>query len=210
MFFPKLSRKAAQHYHNRNGVFYANYRDNYKKIAEDCEHRCVYCDITIDEQGGDEMHLDHFRPQEHFTNLSQNPFNLHLACPKCNILKSSDWPCTKTTGAPSFIGARGYLDRFAHDVFNYLHVDNTGHLIAIGGPVKYMIGMLQLNRPARVNTRRKRILDARRASLLNGIARLTAKLESDKTHKKISENQILKRQHLISDMIELLKISYDK
>jgi 5-methylcytosine-specific restriction endonuclease McrA len=209
MFFPNLARRPANYYHNRNGVFYANYRENYIKIAEDCAQRCVYCDISIEEHGGDEMHLDHFRPQDYFSSLSQHPYNLHLACPKCNILKSSDWPCAKVQTAPSFIGGRGYLDRFTHNAINYLRVDSTGHIVAIGGPVNYMIGMLQLNRSSRVNTRRKRILDARRASLINGINRLTLKLEQDANHNKLTSEKIQKIQSLIFEMIKLLKSSYN-
>ncbi|WP_460158457.1 HNH endonuclease signature motif containing protein [Pseudomonas sp. S3_E11] len=201
MFFPKLIRRKEEEYYSNRNNFYADYRDNYKKIAEDCLNRCVYCDITTDEYGGDEMHLDHFRPQEHFDELSTHPYNLYLSCPKCNGLKTSDWPCPKKLGAPSFIGRIGYLDRFTHDPVIYLKVSQDGLIIPIAGPTDYMIKKMHLNRPSRVNIRRKRIIESKKTVLLNGILRLTSNLEDAVAAGRLTSEQLTERHKKISSLL---------
>lgn len=206
MFFPKLKRRAEHEYHNTLGGFYADYRKNYKKVSEDCQHRCVYCDITVEESGGDEMHLDHFRPQEHFEELSTHPYNLYLACPKCNILKTSDWPSSKRPQGPTFVGRIGYLDRFNHDCNIFLRVEKDGRIIATSGPTEYMIKKMHLNRPSRINVRRKRFIEQRKTQLLKGILRLTENLNKYESEGKLSKNQALEKRKII----ESLLINYAK
>lgn len=169
MFFSKLTRKQESHYHNSKGFFYKSYDQNRAKIVEDCQSKCVYCDIHLDEVGQEGMQLDHFRPQEHFQTLASHPYNLYLSCQKCNRLKSDDWPCPKTIGSPSFVGKMGYIDAFAHDPKNFLTVDKKGVIIAVAGPVEYMIKKMLLNRPARTQIRRKRIQLSSKVKLTNNI-----------------------------------------
>lgn len=201
MFFPKLTRRDEGFYFNNRKKFYANYSDNYVKIAEDCKQRCVYCDITIEEAGGDEMHLDHFRPQEHFSDLSIHPFNLYLSCPKCNGLKTSDWPCSKEPGAPSFVGRIGYLDRFSHDAEAFMEVDANGRIIALAGPVEYMIKKMHLNRSSRVNVRRKRQIEYRKTRLLQGILQLTQKLVDAEINNTLTSEQVASRREQVHALI---------
>ncbi|WP_019615119.1 HNH endonuclease [Psychromonas ossibalaenae] len=191
MFFPKLIRRSEEDYFNIRKKFYANYRDNYPKVKDDCKSRCVYCDITVKEYGGDNMQLDHFRPQEHFEHLETHPHNLYLSCPKCNVLKTSDWPCCKKTNdAPSFVGSIGYLDRFKHNADDYLRVEKDGTITHIAGPTNYMIMKMKLNRPSRTNIRRKRIIESQKTKLLIGINKLTEKLLQDSKSGKISMAQV--------------------
>jgi hypothetical protein len=179
MFFPKLTRRSKEEYHHRGGGFYADYKQNHDKVAADCKHRCVYCDILTIEMGGEGMHLDHFRPQNHFKDLEAHPHNLYLACPKCNQLKSDDWPCSKDVGAPSFIGGIGYLDPFEHDPADYLEIDAGGLIIQKGGPVNYMIKRMLLNRQSRAQIRRRRLLAKKKEQLSSSVTRLIEKLLED-------------------------------
>ena len=93
LFFPKLTRRDVFPM-KANGEFYA-YTRYREEAAEDCQHRCVYCDAEADEVGGPEaMQLDHFRPESfpEFAHLINDPRNIHYACGRCNIWKSDWWP----------------------------------------------------------------------------------------------------------------------
>lgn len=198
MYFPELKRRDVIEYQNRNNQFYADYSLNYSKVAQDCKERCVYCDITIDEFGGDKMQLDHFRPKKHFGHLEIHPYNLYLSCPKCNVLKTSDWPCDKRDGAPSFVGPIGYIDRFTHNAREYLEVSKTGEIISLGGPVSYMIKKMHLNRASRVNVRRKRQLEARKTAVLEKIKSVTTDL-----NRSLSEQEKLRKKELVLSLLAI-------
>lgn len=63
-FFPKILRRENYSVKVCGGYYgYAYYSD---QIYEDCQSRCVYCDIRLDENGNEGFALDHFRPQEKF------------------------------------------------------------------------------------------------------------------------------------------------
>lgn len=182
IFYPPLIRKNIEHYYNRNGVFYSNYLENYSKIADDCLHRCVYCDATEKECGGDNFSLDHFRPKQVFINLFNgilitHPHNLYLSCQKCNVLKSNDWKgSTVILDGPSYVNKEGYLDRFKDNVSDFMSVLRNGEIISINkdGPADYMIRKMLLNRTNRVYLRRKRDIDIKIQKLNNSI---TEKME---------------------------------
>lgn len=173
LHYPTLSRQPENSYRLRTGEFYAasNYQSNYDKVAEDCKHRCVYCDATEKECGGERFSLDHFRPRSLFANkfngiLVYHPFNLHLACQKCNVLKSKDWQgCLVELDGPTYTNGKGYIDRFKSDLSNFLEVDNDGRVRAKvpttndSGPGEYMIRRLHLNRPSRTYIRKKRCIN---------------------------------------------------
>lgn len=201
MFFPKLLRSAENEYYSARRTFYADYRQNYKLVAIDCKNRCVYCDITIEEYGGDEMHLDHFRPQEHFQHLATHPYNLYLSCPKCNGLKTSDWPCAKEAEGVTFVGSIGYLDRFSHDLDVFLQVDSSGKIIPIAGPASYMIKKMHLNRVSRVNVRRKRLIAHRKTRFLQGILKLTDNLQVLQNEGKLSAAQASEKRAQIDALL---------
>ncbi|PSV32189.1 hypothetical protein [Photobacterium sp. GB-210] len=167
LFYPALSRRDLSHYYKSEGVFFATYgcKTNYTNVAQDCLNRCVYCDTHIDEVREEKFSLDHFRPQNIFKNKFQilciHPFNLHLSCQKCNVLKSDDWKgCIETQDGPSFIAKKGYIDRFQVNASEHFKVDNEGKVQSINsdGPAKYMIGRLLLNRTSRVYTRKLRVV----------------------------------------------------
>jgi len=169
-YFPLLTRQPIEEYHNIHGEFYAasNYQQNYDMVAKDCKYRCVYCDVTVKECGGEPLSLDHFRPKALFVDkfdgiLVRHPYNLHLSCQKCNVLKSKDWQgCKETIDGSTYLDGKGYIDRFEQNLLDFIEVDAGGRIqakeAALGdkGPGAYMINRLHLNRPNRVYLRKKR------------------------------------------------------
>ncbi|MCK9709474.1 HNH endonuclease [Pseudomonas syringae] len=156
MFYPILTRRA--NYTTKNdGTYYADYHYYLTEIKEDCQERCVYCDALLSEHGNEGFHIDHFRPYAHFVELKSNPNNLVLACSKCNIWKSKNWP----TGMyfhvhASHDGAIGFIDPFLEPLSNYFRVDQSGKLLTTGAVAEYMLELLHLNRESRIQLRRKR------------------------------------------------------
>lgn len=208
IFYPQLKRKKLEDYYNKNGVFYANYLENYSKIAEDCLHRCVYCDATEHECGGDNFSLDHFRPKQVFVNLFNgilitHPHNLYLSCQKCNVLKSNDWKGpTLTIDGPSYVNNQGYIDRFKDSASDFMKVLQNGEIVSINknGPADYMIKKMLLNRSNRVYLRRKRIIDIKIIEL-NKI--ITEKMEDLILYFNVAEVDCDKLKEEIQSLIEI-------
>lgn len=167
LYFPALTRQAITQYYKRSSSeFYATYncQNNYVNVALDCKNRCVYCDVHVDECGGEKFSLDHFRPKNVFGEkfdgiLKLHPFNLHLSCQKCNVLKSDDWKgCEDTQNGETYLSKKGYIDRFQVDASDYFDVNDMGKIVSINdnGPGNYMVGRLLLNRTNRVYLRKLR------------------------------------------------------
>ncbi|ENM5833356.1 HNH endonuclease [Vibrio metoecus] len=167
LYFPVLNRQlVTQYYKKGSKEFYATYncQHNYENVALDCQNRCVYCDVHVDECGGEKFSLDHFRPKNIFGEkfdgiLNTHPFNLHLSCQKCNVLKSDDWKgCEETQDGETYLSKKGYIDRFQVDASDYFDVNDMGQIVSINdeGPGDYMIGRLLLNRTNRVHIRKLR------------------------------------------------------
>lgn len=148
MYYPKITRRTSYKTSNR-GTYYSNYSEYHDEISEDCQHRCVYCDILLKENGGEGMHLDHFRPQKHFPNLSNSPLNLLLACAKCNQLKSDFWPDEK-------LSKSHFIDPFSIIRSNHFSVKNTGEVEGLSSQSQYTIELLSINRPSRRTIRKTR------------------------------------------------------
>jgi hypothetical protein len=173
LHFPSLTRQLEASYHCNTGGFYAasSYQSNYDMVARDCKSRCVYCDATEKECGGERFSLDHFRPRFIFEAkfngiLVRHPYNLHLSCQKCNVLKSKDWQgCVAEIDGPTYLDGKGYIDRFKQDISDFIVVDSDGRIRSRlpaqehDGPEAYMIKRLHLNRPTRVYLRKKRCVD---------------------------------------------------
>jgi len=189
LFFPMLNRHPAYMYYNKKGAFYSasNYQSNYDQIAENCKYRCVYCDATEKECGGEKFSLDHFRPKDIFANkfdgiLVRHPYNLHLSCQKCNVLKSKDWQgCQITIDGYTYALGKGYVDRFQKNIIEYMCVQENGRVAITNNnigyaqnPAKYMIERLHLNRPNRVYIRQQRIVKQLSKKIDNLMAALTA------------------------------------
>ena len=172
-YYPVLVRQDIAAYYKEEGEFYATYNcdKNYENISKDCQFRCVYCDARIDECGGERFSLDHFRPMDVFSNkfggvLKIHPFNLHLSCQKCNVLKTNDWKgCINTIDGVTFKTGLGYVDRFKENISKYISVNDDGVVISIdsNGPGDYMVRKLLLNRTNRVYIRKRRIVKEKAA-----------------------------------------------
>lgn len=154
MFYPNISRRPA-YSKKTDGSYYASYEHYRDEVTEDCGKRCVYCDITLTEHGGEGMQLDHFKPQEHFKDLHNDPTNLVLACPKCNRLKSDYWPVDED------MGIDGFLDPFIKNRNEWYQVKSCGTLEHRNNATALKIELLNLNRPARVQIRRRRLIEER-------------------------------------------------
>lgn len=210
IFYPPLTRKNIEHYYHRGGGFYSNYLENYSKIAEDCLHRCVYCDATEKECGGDNFSLDHFRPKQVFINLFNgilitHPHNLYLSCQKCNVLKSNDWKgSTVIIDGPSYINKEGYIDRFKDNIADFMDVRQSGEIISVNndGPADYMIKKMLLNRTNRVYLRRKRIIDLKIKELNNII---TGRMEDLILHFNTESVDCKKLKKEIESLIQIKK-----
>lgn len=197
LFFPSLKRRTK--YKGKGKGIKEIYKNYYGEIEEDCKSRCVYCDVSLEEYGYEGMVLDHFRPQKHFPSLKDDPHNLVLACPKCNRLKWHHWPCEKENDKPSYSGDIGFIDPFKNDRKVFFTVDTNGMLLVKLPPATYMIVVLKLNRNARVQVRRKRIIDNEFQLLFNQNNKDLEKL-------KISFNKGDKPGEIEQELNRLLKI----
>jgi hypothetical protein len=157
LFFPVLTRRDAYSVKSDGTSYvYSHYRS---EIAEDCQHRCVYCDARADEVGGAEaMQLDHFRPESfpEFEHLVNDPRNIHYACGRCNLWKSNFWPARGSTGTHN--GSEGFVDPFSHDRRAYFEVLPDGRIQPLQPPAKYLIRLLRLDREYMRKLREMRIL----------------------------------------------------
>lgn len=156
LFFPLLDRR--KKYFGKGDGKKSSYSDYRSEIEEDCKNRCVYCDVSLEEHGYEGMAIDHFRPEVHFPKLSHNPGNLVLACPKCNRSKWHHWPCEKKEDMPSYSGNVGFIDPFTEDRKKFFSVRVDGVLESVKPPATYMLKILNLNRKARIQVRRRRII----------------------------------------------------
>ena len=157
LFFPVLARRAA-YSAKATGEYYA-YSHYRAEVAEDCQHRCVYCDADAHEVGGAEaMQLDHFRPESYaeYEHLSNDPRNLHYACGRCNVWKSDWWPARGRDGTHN--SSEGFVDPFAEDRRIYFAISPDGSIRPLQPPARYMIRLLRLDREFLRKLRELRIL----------------------------------------------------
>jgi len=155
LFYPELQRSVYSKKNNGSNYAYGHY---YEEIAKDSKNRCVYCDAKVQELGGDNFQLDHFRPKEQFPDLKNEPNNLVLSCPKCNRLKSSHWPIDVSEDNRSHDRAIGFIEPFIESSADYYQIDSNGEISAKKGPANYQIKLLKLDRISRTLLRKRRIL----------------------------------------------------
>jgi len=209
LFYPLLIRRNKYKTTN-SGKFYADYHEYYLEIEEDCKRRCVYCDIFLDEIGGDGMHLDHFRPHSipSFYHLKSNPNNLVLACPVCNILKSDIWIADVDSDL-SYNEDGGFIDPFIDNRNDFFEIKNNGDINSKKIPASYIIELMKLKRASRIQLRRNRILKFETLSLVDRIGKkiedLLNCLENDNVTVETRSQYISRCKELI-EMNRLLKI----
>jgi len=153
VFYPNLTRRAKYKTTaaGKNFSTYSTYRD---EIFEDSEYRCAYCDITNDELGGEGFQLDHFRPVKRFPLLKSEPTNLVCSCPKCNRYKSDHWPSLHPKVC--------FIEPFEVNRNQSFQIAQSGIIShAADRKAVYKIRLLDLNRPSRIQIRRKRFVKKR-------------------------------------------------
>lgn len=155
LFYPELQRSIYSKKDDGSNYIYGHY---YAEIAQDSKNRCVYCDAKVQELGGDNLQLDHFRPKEKFPELTNEPNNLVLSCPKCNRLKSSHWPIDVSIYNKSHDRVIGFIEPFIESSADYYHIDRNGEISPKKGPADYQIKLLKLDRISRTLLRKRRIL----------------------------------------------------
>ncbi len=182
----------------KNGKYYAGYHHYFDEIAEDCQKRCIYCDITLEEDGFEGMQLDHFRPRKHYSTLVNVPSNLVLSRSHCNRLKSDHWPAQASEHCHN--GRIGFVDPFEEERCTVFCVDDSGQVIALKGPAEYIIKLLILNRPSRLLVRRRRIELAFKQKLSERISRLLENLWSQIESNSISREDIIDRLRTLKEL----------
>jgi uncharacterized protein (TIGR02646 family) len=187
MHFPELKRRASYRI-SRGGGYYADYREYFGEVAEDCLHRCVYCDARLEEIGGEGMHLDHFRPQSVFPHLARDPNNLVLSCARCNQLKSDRWP---SPGHHCCSGNVGFIDPFDPNKLDLFEVVGSGAIIPKLPPASYVVELLCLNRASRVVLRRRRLYKSRLLMLLDDVVNEITSLSDDLSDRAVERLRLL-------------------
>lgn len=108
----------------REGVGPLNdYRDAKPVLEEDFHNLCGYCgkDGIIMNQ---KFHIDHFVPQRLAKEKREDYYNLVLACPRCNLVKSGKWP-TEDKAVPND-GEIGFVDPATEDYDCHVERDEQG------------------------------------------------------------------------------------
>ena len=157
LFYPELTRRAE--YSIKSDSSYYIYSYYYREIEEDCKSRCIYCDAKKHELGGDKLQLDHFRPQQLFSDKKNDPNNLVLSCPKCNRLKSQNWPFSPDSDIKESHNSEvGFIDPFVESQIEFYSIDATGGITSKKAPAEYLIKLLKLDRESRTLLRKRRII----------------------------------------------------
>lgn len=204
MFYPQLSRREAYRSPHDNGGFYADYRAYADEIAKDCQKRCVYCDAKVSENlGGDSFELDHFRPKKHFPDLERDPRNLVLACPACNRFKSGHWPAGTGT-ADTHVDGCGFVDPFDENRLDYFSINDVGGISAICEPAAYIIELLNLDRAARDDLRRRRLHVKIQKELAHQISRKMQDAIDSISDEKVDKDGIIERLHKLKKLQQAL------
>ena len=204
LFYPVLTRRTSYRTKS-NGDYYSDYKSYHEEIESDCQSRCVYCDISLVEIGGEGMQLDHFKPQSipKFVQLKNDPTNLVLSCNKCNRLKSDHWPADVSSNA-TYTGNSGFVDPFKEDRKDFFEIEKTGNIKDKIPPSKYIIQLLKLDRMAKVQVRRKRILSAEVLFVMDKIQNKIETLKDMKSDQSISRDKIFQQVDVLYESICIL------
>jgi hypothetical protein len=132
------------------------YKDWKALLAEEGEHRCVYCAIPDSRLGGVYcFHVEHFEPKSKAPARINDWSNLFYSCPICNVFKGNDWPSRESPVA--------YADPSLVD-YETLFLRRPGGIIEGQTPAAgYMLERLYLNRPQLVLEREEAELRSRLA-----------------------------------------------
>ncbi|MEK4487653.1 HNH endonuclease [Psychrobacillus sp. FSL H8-0484] len=101
---------------------------NKKKLAEDFDNKCAYCDdLDIYSGGYNVYHVEHFAPKDKFKELEFTYENLLYSCPYCNISKSNKW--VGSTFKENVVGEQGFVDPCTDEYYIHLGRDEHGNIV---------------------------------------------------------------------------------
>ena len=111
-------------------------------LEEDFYNLCGYCGKNgmIMHQ---KFHIDHFVPQSKYPEGKNDYYNLVLACPKCNLIKSNKWPTGDVRKAND--GKQGFVDPATAEFDKHVERNNEGYVIGVTSVGKSMCSMLNLD-----------------------------------------------------------------
>lgn len=120
----------------------SHYSDARKMLEEDFQYLCGYCGKN-GKTMHQKFHIDHFVPKSLDPNREKDYYNLVLACPKCNLLKSDKWP-TKNKDIPND-GEKGFVDPASEQFDQHVERNEQGYVVGITPLGKDMCSTLHLN-----------------------------------------------------------------
>jgi len=116
---------------------------NKKRLVEDFDHRCAYCDDHDRYTGGyNSYHVEHFAPKEKFPELEYDYNNLLYSCPYCNISKSNKW--ISNDASVCVENDKGFVDPCTDDYYNHLKRERNGRIVPCTKLGEYMHNELKL------------------------------------------------------------------
>lgn len=125
------------------GIVWRTNRSNKKRLINDFEHKCAYCDDLDRYSGGSKMyHVEHFAPKEKFPELEYTYDNLLYACPFCNISKSNKWP--SNSSKISVVGNEGFVNPCTSEYDLHLGRRENGEIYYLTPLGEYMFYELKL------------------------------------------------------------------
>lgn len=163
-----------------SGEMWKTNASNKRRLAEDFNHRCAYCD-DIDRFNGEyrAYHVEHFAPKDKFPKLKHDYSNLLYACPYCNGSKSNKWP--SNDAKINVVGNKGFLDPCEDEYYQHLHRNEDGSIGYDTDLGEYIYQELNLG------LLRHKIL-FKIGDLNKQIPLLKAKIENDKSKGKSTED----------------------
>lgn len=169
-----------------------DYREYKDILVEDFKGLCGYCGKKR-EYLLDKYQIDHFAPKSKFKDLENEYWNLVLACPNCNRLKSNKW-----IGNDSNIsndGEKGFVDPATDGYDLHLERDENGNIVYKSDVGKYMYEVFKFDiRPIRLIWKLDKLIK---------LKDILSKKDSPEADKKFKEIQLY-----IDRLQKILK--YDK
>lgn len=173
------------------------------QIAEECNHRCIYCSIHENQFGGiDNFHVEHYKPKSRFGGLINDIRNLFLACAICNRFKKDDWP----NNPDDEFTLPSYPDPSKVDYMILFTVHSNGNLVGNYLTSRYIIERIYLNRPQLILERQEDLIFANFSNSLAAINVHKSQLFKLVEDGDAESLDYLKKMDALSDQITRLLI----
>lgn len=191
-------------------------RNYLRKVSK---YACAYCTITESEAPGATFHIDHFRPQALFSDLTDECTNLRYTCPRCNLLKSKLWitldqgcirKCQECHTKGCHENIYRFIDSLHENPKQHLFLNDRDEIEAMedSKPGTYTIKYLRLNRAQLIKLRKVRRFLELWEQELKQKKRIAEKQLDEILQKKIffeTKNQLLNK---VNDETELANILF--